>query len=97
MTVVININLRSLYAFRISDGEITYILENTGKKLLLQKQKLKRRILKSKSFHVDESGWQTLGQKNFNWVIASGDTERFYLKWVLLGAKAMPKDCLKDT
>lgn len=67
--------LTDLYDFRISDGEITNLLEKTSIKLNSELARMKKRILASKSVHLDETGWMTGGEKNYNWVLASGDTE----------------------
>ncbi len=67
--------LLDLYNFHISDGEIANILENAAQALKPELARLKQRILRAKSAHLDETGWRTQGEKNYNWVMASGDTE----------------------
>ena len=67
--------LLDLYNFHISDGEIANMLERTAQALKLELARLTQRILKAKSAHLDETGWRTQGEKNYNWVMASGDTE----------------------
>lgn len=67
--------LADLYGFRISDGEITNLLEKTSRKLNPELARIKQRILASKSVHLDETGWLTGRDKNYNWVMAAGDTE----------------------
>lgn len=67
--------LADLYGFRISDGEITNLLARTSVKLSPELARLKQRILTAKSVHLDETGWLTGKDKNYNWVMASGDTE----------------------
>jgi transposase-like protein len=51
------------------------MLEKTAQALKPELARLKQRILQAKSVHLDETGWKTLGKKNYNWVMASGDTE----------------------
>ncbi|MBA4319810.1 MAG: hypothetical protein C0412_15535 [Flavobacterium sp.] len=67
--------LFDLYNFQISDGEITNILEKTSIKLTPEFERLKQRIRNAKSVHLDETGHQTGREKNYSWVMASGDTE----------------------
>ena len=67
--------LLDLYSFSISDGEIAGILEKTAQALKPELARLKQRILQAKSVHLDETGWRTKAEKNYNWVMASGDTE----------------------
>lgn len=67
--------LTDIHGFTISDGEIAKILEKTSIKLGPESEQLKERILKSNSIHLDETGHQTAAEKNYNWVMASGDTE----------------------
>lgn len=67
--------LLDLYNFNISDGEIASILERTAQSLKPEFARLKQRILQAKSVHLDETTWQTGADKNYNWVMASGDTE----------------------
>lgn len=67
--------LLDLYDFHISDGEIANTLEKTAQALKPELARLKQRILQAQSVHLDETGWRTQGEKNYNWVIASGDTE----------------------
>jgi len=67
--------LFDLYDFHISDGEIANMLEKTAQTLKPEFARLKQRILQAKSAHLDETGWRTQGDKNYNWVMASGDTE----------------------
>lgn len=67
--------LLDLYDFHISDGEIANMLEGTAQALKPELARLKQRILQAISVHLDETGWKTWGEKNYNWVMASGDTE----------------------
>lgn len=67
--------LADIHGFTISDGEIAKILEKTSIKLNPELERLKERILKSDSIHLDETSHQTGSEKNYNWVMASGDTE----------------------
>lgn len=67
--------LADLYGFEISDGEIANILEKTALKLNPELERLKERILCSRSVHLDETSHQTGSEKNYNWVMASGDSE----------------------
>mgnify|MGYP000730050305 CR=1 FL=1 len=67
--------LLDLYNFNISDGEIANMLEKTAQALKPELARLKQRILRAKSVHLDETGWRTQGEKNYNWVMASGETE----------------------
>lgn len=67
--------LSDLYGFKVSDGEIAGLLEKTSVKLNPELARIKQRILTSKSVHLDETGWLTGRDKNYNWVMASGDTE----------------------
>jgi len=67
--------LADLYGFQLSDGEIANLLEKTSLKLNPELERLKERILGSNSIHLDETGHQTGGEKNYNWIMASGDTE----------------------
>lgn len=67
--------LSDLYGFNISDGEIANILSKTAVKLNPELERLKERILNSNSVHLDETGHQTGSEKNYNWVMASGDSE----------------------
>lgn len=67
--------LADLYGFKISDGEITNLLARVSVKLNPELARIKQRILASKSMHLDETGWLTGRDKNYSWVMASGDTE----------------------
>lgn len=67
--------LADLHNFQISDGEITNVLDKTAAKLNPELERLKERILNSNSIHLDETGHQTGGGKNYSWIMASGDTE----------------------
>jgi len=67
--------LLDLHNFHISDGEIANMLEKTAQTLKPELARLKQRILQAKSAHLDETGWRTQGEKNYNWVMASGETE----------------------
>ena len=67
--------LLDLYNFKIAKGEITNILENISEALKPEFARLKERILQAKSIHVDETSWQTGNEDNYNWVMASGESE----------------------
>lgn len=67
--------LFDLHGFQISDGEIANLLEQTATKLHPELERLKQRILQAKSVHLDETGHQTGINKNYTWVLASGETE----------------------
>ena len=67
--------LFDLHGFTISDGEIANLLERTADKLNPELERLKQRILQAKSVHLDETGHQTGVNKNYTWVLASGETE----------------------
>lgn len=67
--------LRDFYNFDISDGEIANILRKNGEKLRPEYERLKQQIRGSPSVHLDETGWQTGKEKNFAWVMASGQSE----------------------
>jgi len=64
-----------LYQIKISDGEITNILDNVSSALRPEFERLKTRILQAKSVHLDETGHQTGKDKNYSWILASGQTE----------------------
>lgn len=67
--------LVDLHGFQLSDGEIASLLEKTSLRLNPELERLKQRILGSNSIHLDETGHQTGNEKNYNWIMASGDTE----------------------
>lgn len=67
--------LKDLYKFEIADGEIANILEEISKKLHLEYERLKERILEAKSTHLDETSWQTQSENNYVWNLSSGETE----------------------
>jgi transposase len=67
--------LIGLYNIEISQGEIAKILDKTSDKLSPAYERLKERIKKSKGCHLDETGWQTRGEKNYVHINASTDNE----------------------
>lgn len=64
-----------LYRLRVSEGEITNILNKISILLRPEFERLKLRILQAKSVHLDETGNQTGKEKNYSWVLASGETQ----------------------
>ncbi len=67
--------LLDLYRFKLSDGEIAKILEQTSIKLNPECERIKQRIKQAQSVHLDETGWLTQEIRNYAWVMASGNTE----------------------
>jgi transposase len=88
--------LIDLYDFQISDGEIVNILEKTAIKLSPELERLKERILNSNSIHLDETGHQTGSEKNYNWIMASGDSEEAVFLIGKNRGKGNAVDLLKD-
>lgn len=88
--------LADLYGFQISDGEIANLLEKTSLKLNPELERLKQRILGSNSIHLDETGHQTGSEKNYNWIMASGDTEEAIFLIGKNRGKGNAADLLKD-
>jgi hypothetical protein len=67
--------LIGLYNINISQGEIAKVLEKTGTKLSPEYERLKERVKKSKGCHLDETGWQTRGEKNYVHINAPTDSD----------------------
>jgi hypothetical protein len=65
-----------LYQIKISDGEITNILDKIATTLRPEFERLKAHILQAKSVHLDETGNQTGKDKNYSWILASGENEK---------------------
>jgi len=70
----IQAQLSSLYDIEISQGEIANILEKTGAKLSPEYERLKKRVKQSRGCHLDETGWQTRGEKNYVHINAPTDS-----------------------
>lgn len=70
----IQAQLSSLYDIEISQGEIANILEKTGVKLSPEYERLKKRVKQSRGCHLDETGWQTRGEKNYVHINAPTDS-----------------------
>lgn len=66
--------LIGLYNIEISQGEIAKMLNKTGTKLSPEYERLKERVKKSSGCHLDETGWQTRGEKNFAHINAPTDS-----------------------
>lgn len=66
--------LIGLYNIKISQGEIASILGKTSNKLSPEYERLKKRVRKSKGCHLDETGWQTKGEKNYVHINAPTDS-----------------------
>lgn len=66
--------LIGLYNIEISQGEIAKMLNKTSTKLSPEYERLKERVKKSSGCHLDETGWQTRGEKNFAHINAPTDS-----------------------
>jgi transposase len=66
-----------LLHLKLSDGEISHILEGQASNLESEYLALKERIQQSEAVHVDETGWSTPhgNQGNYAWVAASALSE----------------------
>jgi transposase len=67
--------LNDLYMINVSDGEIGLMLEKTSDRLEIEYERMLARIRGSTSVHLDETGWRTGSEKNYAWVMASGESE----------------------
>jgi transposase len=59
------------YRFAVSRGEIENIMEEMGRKLRKEFERIKKRLQKSKGVHLDETSWRKL----YLWVMAGMGTE----------------------
>jgi transposase len=66
--------LLGLYNIEISEGEIANILKKTSNKLSPEYECLKERVKQSRGCHLDETGWQTKGEKNYVHINAPTDS-----------------------
>lgn len=66
--------LSGLYNIEISEGEIARMLDKTGTKLSPEYERLKERVKQSRGCHLDETGWQTRGEKNYCHINAPTDS-----------------------
>lgn len=69
--------LHDLYAFPLSQGEITYILEREARKLTHPHEQLKQTIREQNGVHYDETGWKVREgtQGNYAWVMTGTETK----------------------
>lgn len=69
--------LQQGYDFDISQGEIAKILEREGNRLRPAYERLKAKIRGEPSIHLDETGWNILGngERGFAWTMAGGVSE----------------------
>lgn len=68
--------LNDLYAFELSQGEITNILDREARKLTSAHEQLKNTIRQQSGAHYDETGWkvQEEDQGNHAWVMTGTET-----------------------
>lgn len=70
----IQAQLAGLYNIEISQGEIAKMLNKTSVKLSPEYERLKDRVKKSKGCHLDETSWQTKGERNYVHINAPTDS-----------------------
>ena len=64
--------LLDLYNFKLSDGEITNILNKISETLKPEFARIKERILEAKSIHIDETSGKRGKDNTYSWVLAPG-------------------------
>lgn len=90
--------LKDLYDIKISDGEIANILDATSQnKLKIPYEQLLQRVRKSSANHMDETSWNTKGEKTFAWVMAPVESKEAVFVVGKTRGKGVAEDLLGES